>query len=344
MHVGRRVGTIFSIGARVVRADVIVSQLDTQRRTVHVIAKDGEEYGPVAIQKLKAPWCEVSHAALLEAWVTNRVEDYAARRITRAIRRVPKLQIDGEDFFASFDEDQNENPPPTYQDAAVQYQEEYYHGCNYCDTVVDSRSSNTPLCGTILCADCTTNYVSTLFDHPPTTEAVPCPCYCGSTLPWSHVARSVPDDVMTRLVRLYTPPPPPPDPPPSLECIVRLKFEEASNLRAPCCGAVIDDFDNCFSVACRACAPSTFFCAWCLTYSSSSSDECHAHVRDCDENPHPGAVYGDMEYWLDVHRTRKRKRSLMDAYDLVRNAIVEARSKEWDRVDGVGPACAVGEW
>ena len=28
-----------------------------------------------------------------------------------------------------------------------------------------------------------------------------------------------------------------------------------------CCGAVLDDFDNCFSVTCRACAPTT--CAWC---------------------------------------------------------------------------------
>tara|TARA_B110001450_G_scaffold1256_1_gene1483 strand:- start:2877 stop:3947 length:1071 start_codon:yes stop_codon:yes gene_type:complete len=340
MHVGKRVGTVFSIGARVVRADVIVSQVDAQRRTVHVIAQDGEEYGPIAIPKLKEPrFIEFveSHAALLEAWVTNRVEDYAARRITEAIRRAERVYTE-EELFGVDDEHpaptfhdavvqyQEENPAPTYQDAAVQYQEEYHHECNYCGTTVDSDSSSAPPCGTILCADCTTNYVSTLFDHPPTGVGVPCPCDCGATLTWSHVARSVPDDVMTRLVRLYTPAPPPPDPPPSLGSLVRRTFEEASNLCAPCCGAVIDDFDNCFSVTCRACTPTTYFCGWCLRYTSSSTDECHAHVRDCDENPHPGAVYGDMTYWLDVHRTRKRKRSLKDAYFRACNVIAEAHN------------------
>ena len=58
-------------------------------------------------------------------------------------------------------------------------------------------------------------------DRPPTGVGVPCPCDCGGTLTWSHVARSVPDAVMTRLVCLYTPAPPPPDPPPSLGSIVR---------------------------------------------------------------------------------------------------------------------------
>jgi hypothetical protein len=319
MHVGKRVGTVFGVGARVVRADVIVSRVDAQRRTVHVIAQDGEEYGPVAIQKLKAPRCEETHVQLLEAWVTHRVEDYAARRITEAIRRAEPVYYTEEELVGV-----EEDIVPTYQDAAVQYQEEYQQECNYCGTTVDSDSSSAPSCGTILCADCTTNYVSTLFDHPPTGVGVPCPCDCGATLTWSHVARSVPDDVMTRLVRLYTPAPPPPDPPPSLGSIVRRTFEEASNLCAPCCGAVIDDFDNCFSVTCRACAPTTYFCAWCLRYISSSTDECHAHVRGCDENPHPGAVYGDMTYWLDVHRARKRKRSLMDTYIHARGVITEA--------------------
>ena len=94
--------------------------------------------------------------------------------------------------------------------------------------------------------------------------------------------------------------------------VARRHLEEASNLRAPCCGTVIDDFDNCFSVTCRVC--DTHFCAWCLTYTSLDDVDCHAHVRVCDENPHPGAVYGDMHYWLDTHRARKRKRSLGDAY------------------------------
>lgn len=328
MHVGKRVGTVFGVGARVVRADVIVSQVDVQRRTVHVIAQDGAQYGPVAIQKLKAPRCEVSHAELLEAWANNRAEDYAARRITEAIRVCAEERVYTEEELFGVDE----NPAPTYttvqyQDAAVQYQEEYQQECTYCGTTVESQNSSAPPCGTVLCGECTTNYVSTLFDHPPTGDSVPCPCGCGTaTLSWSHVARSVPDDVMTRLVRLFTPAPPPPDPPPSLGSIVRRTFEEASNLCAPCCGAVIDDFDNCFSVTCRACAPTTYFCAWCLKYTSSSTDECHAHVRNCFENPHPGAVYGDMTYWLDVHRARKRKRSLMDAYIHARGVITEAHN------------------
>jgi hypothetical protein len=325
MHVGKRVGTVFGVGARVVRADVIVSQVDVQRRTVHVIAQDGEEYGPIAIQKLKEPRCEETHVELLEAWATHRVEDYAARRITEAIRRAERVYTEEELWGV------DENPAPTYptvqyQDAAVQYQGEY-HECNYCGTSVDATSSSAPCgTGTVLCAECTTNYVSTLLDRPPTGVGVPCPCDCGATLTWSHVARSVPDDVMTRLARLYTPAPPHPDPPPSLGSLVRRTFEEASNLCAPCCGTVLDDFDNCFSVTCRACTPTTYFCGWCLRYTSSSTDECHAHVRDCAENPHPGAVYGDMTYWLDVHRTRKRKRSLKDAYFRACNVIAEAHN------------------
>lgn len=328
MHVGKRVGTVFGVGAtRVVRADVIVSQVDTQQRTVHVIAQDGEEYGPIAIQKLKAPRCEETHLTLLEAWVTHRVEDYAARRITEAIRRAERVYTEEEllgveeDIVPTY-HDAAVDAVVQYQDAAVQYQKEYQE-CDYCGTTVDT-TSNAPPCGTILCADCTSNYVSTLVDRPPTGVGVPCPCDCGGTLTWSHVARSVPDAVMTRLVCLYTPAPPPPDPPPSLGSIVRRKFEEASNLCAPCCGAVLDDFDNCFSVTCRACAPTTYFCAWCLKYTSFSTDDCHAHVRDCDENPHPGAVYGDMEYWLVVHRARKRKRALKDAYVRAHYVIAEA--------------------
>ena len=316
MHVGKRVGTVFGVGAsRVVRADVIVSRVDAQRRTVHVIAQDGEEYGPIAIPKLKAPRCEEeeSHAALLEAWVTNRVEDYAARRITQAVR---DAHAEGEQFGVE------EGTVPTYQ-------EEYHdHECTYCGTTTTTRvdSDSALCCGTVLCADCTSNYVSTLFERPPTSDAVPCPCACGSTLPWSHVARSVPDAVMTRLVRLYAPPPAPPpaaasssphsaldDCLHSLEVVARRHLEEASNLCAPCCGSVIDDFDGCFAVACRAC-PTTYFCAWCLAYASGDDERCHQHVRECTENPHPGAVYGDMHYWLDTHRSRKRKWSLGDAY------------------------------
>lgn len=307
MHVGKRVGTVFGVGAvRVVRADVIVSRVDAQRRTVHVIAQDGEEYGPIAMQKLKAPRCEETHVKLLEAWVTQRVEDYAARRITEAIRRTGWVYTEEELFGVE------EDIVPTYQDAAVQYQEEEYHQeCTYCGTTI--AESTTSPCGTNLCADCTSNYVSTLFERTPTGDSVPCPCGCGTaTLSWSHVARSVSDDVMTRLVRLYAPPPPPPPLDPSLETVARRHLEEASNLRAPCCGTVIDDFDNCFSVTCRVC--DTHFCAWCLTYTSLDDVDCHAHVRVCDENPHPGAVYGDMHYWLDTHRARKRKRSLGDAY------------------------------
>jgi len=225
------------------------------------------------------------------------------------------IHIDEEDFYVHFDHVVHFNPTPTYQDAVVQCHEcGEGHRCTYCGTIVYDAGSNVPACGTVLCTDCMSNYVSTLFEYPPRTEAVPCPCNCGSTLPWSLVARSVPDDIMTRLVRLYAPPPLPPPivSPPSLKSMARRKFEEASNLCAPCCSAVFANFDNCFSVKCFACQH--YFCAWCLEYTSVCSDECHAHVRICGENPHQGAVYGDMQYWLDVHRDHKRQRFLKAAY------------------------------
>jgi len=47
MHVGKRVGTVFNIGARVVRADVIVSQVDVRRRTVHPRLQENRGVVPV---------------------------------------------------------------------------------------------------------------------------------------------------------------------------------------------------------------------------------------------------------------------------------------------------------
>ena len=71
-----------------VRADVIVSQVDVQRRTVHVIAQDGEEYGPVAIQKLfcvvfgNLPWADTSlHGQGLD------VVEYDVRSFFRRLSR-----------------------------------------------------------------------------------------------------------------------------------------------------------------------------------------------------------------------------------------------------------------
>ena len=122
---------------------------------------------------------------------------------------------------------------------------------------------------------------------------------------------------MRRLIRRCTPEVAPPSSPTpanvdrcleTLETIARQRLEEASNMRTPCCGTVLEDFDNCFCIRCRVCPK--FMCAWCLTYTDDDSDTCHEHVRNCPENPHPGAVYGDIVYWEDVHRPRKRAKRL----------------------------------
>lgn len=303
----------------------IVEHVGTPAKPVKYYDTDGNQLVPDhKLEKYRRHTLALQNEALSAA--KHIVDELEEDVFTRRFEKVELNEVFGvEEDIVLWYHDAEVDTAVQYQDATVQCQEEYHQKCNYCGTTVDA-SSNAPPCGTILCAECTSNYVSTLFDRPPTGVGVPCPCDCGATLTWSHVARSVPDDVMTRLVCLYIPVPPPPDPPPDLGSIVRRTLEEASNLCAPCCGAVIDDFDNCFSVTCRACAPTTYFCAWCLTYTSSSSDECHAHVRDCDENPHRGAVYGNMEYWLDVHRVRKRRRSLTDAVVRARDVITEARN------------------
>ena len=82
------------------------------------------------------------------------------------------------------------------------------------------------------------------------------------------------------------------------------------------------DFDNCWSVKCRSCPK--YFCAWCLTYTTSDAEEGHDHVRACPENPHPGAVYGDMDYWERIHRPMKRDNRLLWQYDVLRSSATGA--------------------
>ena len=64
------------------------------------------------------------------------------------------------------------------------------------------------------------------------------------------------------------------------------------DLKTPCCGIVFDDFHDCFAVTCRDCGK--YFCAWCMDpeFVFTSSDAAHNHVRNCQDNAQPGAVYG----------------------------------------------------
>ena len=205
-----------------------------------------------------------------------------------------------------------------------------------CICLTDTAVTPGPHCTSTICYECTENYASTLLERPPSSTSangVPCPCdKCDTNLSWRHVANAVSDVTMNRLVGLYTQAHDMGEfsssAPPSmrmddcleaLETIARRRLEESATLTMPCCGVTMTDFDNCFSVKCRACPK--YVCAWCLTHTTDDSDESHEHVRNCDENPHPGAVFGDMEYWEDVHRPKKRAKCLDNSQEAIMGAI-----------------------
>ena len=75
------------------------------------------------------------------------------------------------------------------------------------------------------------------------------------------------------------------------------------------------DFDNCWAIRCSGCP--RFFCAWCMTYDCDTMDACHDHVRECRDNPNPGAVYGDYVYWRNRHVPEKRQRRINDTVNMV---------------------------
>lgn len=49
-----------------------------------------------------------------------------------------------------------------------------------------------------------------------------------------------------------------------------------------------------------------------MTYDCETMETCHEHVKECRDNPHPGAIYGDYVYWLQRHVPNKRRHRIND--------------------------------
>ena len=99
------------------------------------------------------------------------------------------------------------------------------------------------------------------------------------------------------------------------------ELAETQTLIKPCCKTAFFDFENCYAVKCNNC-PSTFFCAWCMEYTSDNSDDAHKHVRICTQNAHPGAVYGNHNQW-DAHCRAKKRKRLESVKDMIADKLDE---------------------
>jgi hypothetical protein len=165
--------------------------------------------------------------------------------------------------------------------------------------------------GCVFCAGCLFDYGSQLLDSRLQQDVLP--CVCGDQIAWKTMATAWPQENSVGLDRLVAhfaqskveaarqqgrP----------RELAINAMFDQlqtkipnimaaTQELKTPCCGIVFVDFQDCFALRCHGC--DKYFCAWCMDPDSvfTSSDAAHNHVRICDDNPHPGAVYGDPMRW-----------------------------------------------
>eukprot|EP00512_Aurantiochytrium_limacinum_P011912 CAMPEP_0171574862 /NCGR_PEP_ID=MMETSP0961-20121227/5646_1 /TAXON_ID=87120 /ORGANISM="Aurantiochytrium limacinum, Strain ATCCMYA-1381" /LENGTH=399 /DNA_ID=CAMNT_0012130331 /DNA_START=124 /DNA_END=1320 /DNA_ORIENTATION=+ len=88
--------------------------------------------------------------------------------------------------------------------------------------------------------------------------------------------------------------------------------EDILNLCCPNCKACFEQFNGSCAVKCGSDTCGHHFCAWCLEYSSESSDACHCHVRTCSrklgEDPYfPDSFEQVRQAWQIVRTERLRK-------------------------------------
>ncbi|KAJ1483261.1 hypothetical protein T484DRAFT_2598696 [Baffinella frigidus] len=92
-------------------------------------------------------------------------------------------------------------------------------------------------------------------------------------------------------------------------------LERILTLHCPKCAMAFLDYTGCFALTCSSGTCRANFCACCLNLSSSSADA-HAHVRECDKNPHKGEYFGSMAEFTAIHCER-RKREVEAYLDLI---------------------------
>lgn len=117
--------------------------------------------------------------------------------------------------------------------------------------------------------------------------------------------------------------------PPLAEGVVALTPEEVrliAQVRRPCCGAPVIDFDMCYCVRCNVCPKQ--FCAWCFqVYEGNINMHSHIEREECPKHPYPGRLFpntpADREALANAWKAR--------AYD-------QLQQSDRTNLDGIRPS------
>lgn len=92
------------------------------------------------------------------------------------------------------------------------------------------------------------------------------------------------------------------------------RLREAARLKAPCCGAIVPDFDGCCSLKCGGCP--RYFCAWCFAVFNTST-QCHFHLLKCSVNMSGGYFCNERhkDHLTKIWRARQMS-EIQKAYDV----------------------------
>lgn len=326
---GQSVTTTYSLrySTKIRTMKAIIADIHPRRlATLYAFDRDGRGtlFGPQRFSALRV--CDFPGQELYEAYRAFDME-----RIANA----QSLVFPGEDMPPPPDIHPDTQPDiqPNIQekkDVAIGADEV---ACNICFSELECTSDSVSCpCGLRMCADCTNNWMPTLFETKPSTKRPLCPLYCGNMLSWSTLATCLTSDDFDKVNNVFTgfavmkegeeaeaqlaqnaaskm----------SLDmCIaratelIRHRRDEIDTLMTPCCSTALLDFDGCFAIHCSC---NAFFCAWCMDI-YQDSHICHEHVKECTKNPDKGNLYGTMRLWHDVMNRNKLKRKLEEKAEI----------------------------
>jgi hypothetical protein len=296
---------------------VRVAVLSVECRHAMLLASDGEVYGPARINALEC--CQYVPDEEAQMWRT-RIDAHRAQNDTADHDDAAPVEIGPvvEPLYGPTDapdvpmDDLNDEVPPRAASPQQQL-------CSICFTEAAPLQCEA---GCAFCADCLFDYGSHLLSSRPKQDVLH--CVCGDAIAWKTMASAWPEEEAAGLDRLVShfgksrveashnrgrP----------KELGISTMFDQletkipnimaaTQELKTPCCGTVFVDFDECFSLTCSGCG--RYFCAWCMDSDSvfTDTEAAHDHVRNCQENPHPGAVYGDPMRWHSHCVGMKRER------------------------------------
>lgn len=181
--------------------------------------------------------------------------------------------------------------------------------CLICSDVIEDEAAVVCPCphGHRLCVDCMDEHIRRLctqrpMDFTSTCNHVACPCGHESAFDPREFSRSQFElwyaSIMSHMAQHTR------SEPVSTAAYISRMLDESLTMRCPACGLAFSDFDGCLALQCRCGA---CFCGLCFKHCDGWHD-CHAHVRNCSENPSDQSLFLNMVKWQDIQRTRVRDR------------------------------------